>query len=138
MFRIYVGNLPYSVKEEDGLKAFFPGATGATVVMTPDGRSKGFGFVDFENENDFKGALAMNGKEMDGRALRIDEARPREDRSGGAAPSAPAPAKEEAAMDDTSTADEDAADAADDDGDDTGDESKDAPAATEDDAADTE
>jgi RNA recognition motif-containing protein len=91
MFRLYVGNLPYRAREED-LKSFFASAgdvTEAIVPLTDDRRSKGFGFVQFGDEASFKNALAMDGQQMDGRALRINEARPREERDGGAA-SAPA------------------------------------------------
>ena len=83
MFRVYVGNLPYTVRDAD-LKDFFEKAgcttTEATVVMMPDGRSKGFGFVSFADEESFKKATAMSGSEMQGRSVRIDAARPKEDR----------------------------------------------------------
>lgn len=83
MFRVYVGNLPYPARDGD-LKAFFEKAgcsvTESTVVMMPDGRSKGFGFVSFADEESFKKAQALSGGEMDGRSIRIDAARPKEDR----------------------------------------------------------
>jgi cold-inducible RNA-binding protein len=97
MFRVYVGNLPYRVRQSD--LAYFFGKAGAVkeamVPLSPDGRSKGFGFVEFEDEAGFKKALEMNGEEMDGRPLRINEARPREDRDGGNGGSRPAPAATE-------------------------------------------
>ncbi len=82
MFRVYVGNLPYRAREED-LKSFFASAGTVSEVIVPlteDHRSKGFGFVQFEDEAGFKNALAMDGQEMEGRPLRINEARPREER----------------------------------------------------------
>lgn len=86
MFRVYVGNLPYAVRDGD-LKDFFEKAgcsvTEATVVMMPDGRSKGFGFVSLENEDSFKKAQALSGSDMQGRQVRIDAARPKEDRGNG-------------------------------------------------------
>lgn len=92
MLRVYVGNLPYSVRDGD-LKEFFENAgckvTEATVVMMPDGRSKGFGFVSLEDEDSFKKAQALSGSDMQGRQVRIDAARPKEDRgNGGDAPMA--------------------------------------------------
>jgi RNA recognition motif-containing protein len=101
MLRVYVGNLPYQTRE-DGLRAFFEEAgckvTEAVVVMDHDGRSKGFGFVSFEDDASFQKALEKNESELGGRPLRINEARPREDRGGESAP-APAPQAEEAAAD---------------------------------------
>ncbi len=90
MFRVYVGNLPYAVRDGD-LKEFFENAgckvTESTVVMMPDGRSKGFGFVSLEDEDSFKKAQALSGSDMQGRQVRIDAARPKEDRgNGGDAP----------------------------------------------------
>jgi RNA recognition motif-containing protein len=85
MFRVYVGNLPYRVREDD-LRAFFESAGNVTEVVVPlteDRRSKGFGFVEFGDKESFEKALAMNDQEMEGRKLRINEARPREDRRGG-------------------------------------------------------
>ncbi len=81
MFRLYIGNLPYRVRGED-LRKFFESCGAvkdATVILDADHRSKGFGFVEFEDEAGFKKGLEMNGQEMEGRALRINEARPRED-----------------------------------------------------------
>lgn len=95
MFRVYVGNLPYSARDAD-LKDFFEKAgckvTESMVVMMPDGRSKGFGFVSFEDEDSFKKAQGLSGTDMQGRQVRIDAARPKEDRGdrpmGGDAPMA--------------------------------------------------
>jgi RNA recognition motif-containing protein len=87
MSRIYVGNLPYPAREEE-LRSFFAAAGNVTEVIVPlteDKRSKGFGFVEFGDDESFKKALAMDGQQMDGRPLRINEARPREERRDGAA-----------------------------------------------------
>jgi len=80
---IYVGNLSYGV-DEDGLKQTF-GEYGevTSVKIISDkftGRSKGFGFVEMANDDQGKEAIeALNGKEMDGRNITVNEARPRED-----------------------------------------------------------
>jgi len=79
---IYVGNLSYSMSEEELREAF--GAFGAVlsvkILMDREtGRSRGFGFVDMPNQNEAETAIAqLNGKDVGGRALRINEARPRE------------------------------------------------------------
>lgn len=81
--RLYVGNLPYSINS-DSLKDLFSPfgeVTVANVIMDKmTGRSKGFGFVEFADDAFAKEAIAqMNGKEFDGRALRVNEAKPMED-----------------------------------------------------------
>jgi len=85
---LYVGNLPYSTKETD-LEGMF-GEVGkvASVKIISDrysGRSKGFGFVEMDTDEDAQSAIQkLNGQEMEGRALIVNEARPRkEGRSGG-------------------------------------------------------
>ncbi|MGC9512219.1 MAG: RNA recognition motif domain-containing protein [Fidelibacterota bacterium] len=80
---IYVGNLPWGVTEE-ALKTLFSeyGTVDTARVITDrnSGRSKGFGFVEMSNDSDAQEAIeALNGKEMDGRALRVNEARPAAD-----------------------------------------------------------
>jgi RNA recognition motif-containing protein len=83
--RLYVGNLPYSV--DDGqLKELFAafGEVSEAVVIKDkySGRSKGFGFVNFEDDEAGKKAIAeMNDKEMQGRPLKVNEARPLENKS---------------------------------------------------------
>lgn len=82
--KLYVGNLPYSVRDED-LKDLFSQAgtvSSATVIMDRmSGRSKGFGFVEMSTEEEAKAAIDMfNGKEHEGRAMTVNEARPMEDR----------------------------------------------------------
>ena len=81
--KLYVGNLPYSVRDQDLEQAFgqFGTVTSAKVMMERDtGRSKGFGFVEMDNDAAGKAAIeALNGKEVMGRPLRVNEARPKED-----------------------------------------------------------
>jgi RNA recognition motif-containing protein len=85
--KIYVGNLAYGVTDGDLLKMFEPHGEvrSAQVIMDRDtGRSKGFGFVEMSNDQEAQAAItALNGKDVDGRALTVNEARPREDRGGG-------------------------------------------------------
>lgn len=84
MKKLYVGNLPYETTGDD-LRTMFAAAGAvatATVIMDKmSGRSKGFGFVEFENDADATKAIDMfNGKEMGGRPLTVNEARPMTDR----------------------------------------------------------
>lgn len=83
--KLYVGNLPWSVTSE-GLHDMFAqfGAIAEAVVITDrmSGRSKGFGFVTFENEEDAQRAVSeMHDKDVQGRNLVVNVARPREERS---------------------------------------------------------
>ena len=84
--KLYVGNLSYSVTSAalQELFAEFGNIRSAEVIQDRDtGRSKGFGFVEMEDDNAAQQAInALNGKEKDGRALTVNEARPREDRGG--------------------------------------------------------
>ncbi|MDX1564820.1 MAG: RNA-binding protein [Phycisphaeraceae bacterium] len=85
--KLYVGNLSYNTTE-DTVRAEF-GAHGDTreVVLISDretGRPKGFGFVTMGSEDEGKAAIAaLDGTELDGRNIRVNEARPRENRGGG-------------------------------------------------------
>ena len=85
--KLYVGNLSYSVSSSDleQLFAQYGQVQSAQVIadrMT--GRSKGFGFVEMSNDQEAQAAIsAMNGQQHDGRALTVNEARPREERPGG-------------------------------------------------------
>lgn len=88
--KIYVGNLPYEVRDNDlkELVAEYGPVSEATVIMDRrTDRSKGFGFVEFETEEAAAAAVeALDGHELDGRALKVNLARPkqpREDRRGG-------------------------------------------------------
>lgn len=84
---IYVGNLAYSITEEDLRKAF--GAYGrvdtANVIRDQySNQSKGFGFVEMPDQAEAQAAIsALNGKELNGRTLTVNEARPRADRNRG-------------------------------------------------------
>ena len=85
--KLYVGNLSYEVSNSDLEQMFQPHGqvASAQVIMDRDtGRSKGFGFVEMGNDQEAQAAIAaLNGKESNGRALTVNEARPREDRGGG-------------------------------------------------------
>ena len=84
--KLYVGNLSYSVSDTDLQNMFEPHGEvrSAQVIMDRDtGRSKGFGFVEMSNDQEAQAAInALNGQEVGGRALTVNEARPREDRGG--------------------------------------------------------
>ena len=84
--KIYVGNLGYSVNDSSLRDAFAPYGTveSARVITDRDsGSSKGFGFVEMADADAQKAMGARNGREMDGRALRVNEAKPQENRGGG-------------------------------------------------------
>ncbi|MCZ2405681.1 MAG: RNA-binding protein [Burkholderiales bacterium] len=88
--KLYVGNLPYSVRDNDLEQAFsaFGSVTSAKVMMERDtGRSKGFGFVEMGSDAEAQAAInGMNGQPLGGRAIVVNEARPMEarpPRSGG-------------------------------------------------------
>jgi len=80
--KLYVGNLPYSVRDNDLEQAFgqYGGVTSAKVMMERDtGRSKGFGFVEMGSDAEAQAAIAgMNGQSLGGRSLVVNEARPME------------------------------------------------------------
>ena len=84
---VYVGNLPYSTTSDDLREAFeaFGEVSSANVISDRDsGRSKGFGFVEMSDDAGAKEAIEkLNGTEMDGRTVTVNEARPREDRPRG-------------------------------------------------------
>jgi RNA recognition motif-containing protein len=85
--KLYVGNLTYGVTDSTLATMFEAHGTvqSAQVIMDRDtGRSKGFGFVEMGSDQEAQAAIAaLNGKEVDGRSLTVNEARPREDRGGG-------------------------------------------------------
>ncbi|MHB1248109.1 MAG: RNA recognition motif domain-containing protein [Polaromonas sp.] len=88
--KLYVGNLPYSVRDEDLQQSFgqFGAVTSAKVMMERDtGRSKGFGFVEMGSDAEAQAAITgMNGQPLGGRSVVVNEARPMEarpPRSGG-------------------------------------------------------
>ena len=82
--RIYLGNLPYSSSEEEIEEVFRQHGDVASVTIIRDrdtGRSKGFGFVEMPEDGQAQSAInALNGREMGGRVLTVNEARPREPR----------------------------------------------------------
>jgi RNA recognition motif-containing protein len=79
--KLYVGNLTYGVTDSDLLKLFEAHGTvqSAQVIMDRDtGRSKGFGFVEMKQDHEAQAAIAaLNGQDVGGRALTVNEARPR-------------------------------------------------------------
>ncbi|MDE0659668.1 MAG: RNA-binding protein [Gammaproteobacteria bacterium] len=82
--KIYVGNMPYAVTSDELSELFAEHGhvAEANVIMDREtGRSKGFGFVDMPNDGEAKDAInALNSSQMNGRTLRVSEARPRSDR----------------------------------------------------------
>jgi RNA recognition motif-containing protein len=85
--KLYVGNLAYTVRDESLQAAFsqYGAVTSAKVMMDREtGRSKGFGFVEMSSSAEAQAAMnAMNGQPLEGRAVVVNEARPREERPGG-------------------------------------------------------
>jgi RNA recognition motif-containing protein len=85
--KIYVGNLSYSVTEEELQKAFEAFGEVSSINIITDqysGRSKGFGFVEMPGKEEAEAAInGMNGKEIAGRTLNVNEARPRPDKGRG-------------------------------------------------------
>ena len=84
---IYVGNLPYGIDDAalQELFAEFGEISSAQVIIDRDtGRPRGFGFVEMPEQSEAEAAIeALNGKEVDGRALNVNQARPKADRGGG-------------------------------------------------------
>ena len=85
--KLYVGNLSYDVSSSDleGLMSPHGTVQSAEVIMDRDtGQSKGFGFVEMGSDSEAKAAItALDGQDHGGRALKVNEAKPREPRSGG-------------------------------------------------------
>ena len=85
--KLYVGNLSFQTDETSLQQMFaeFGSVTSAKIIMDRDsGRSKGFGFVEMSSSSEAQSAIEkMNGHEVEGRALTVNEARPQEPRSGG-------------------------------------------------------
>lgn len=82
--KLYVGNLPYSFDNE-GLKQLFSEAgnvdSASIIIDRMTNRSKGFGFVEMNNDDEAQKAIELfDGKEIEGRALKVNEARPMEER----------------------------------------------------------
>lgn len=87
MYKLYVGGLPFSTTDDELSAAFAVHGTVASAKVIVDrdtGRSKGFGFVEFENDDEGKAAeAAMNESDLGGRTIRVNEARPMTDRRNG-------------------------------------------------------
>ena len=85
--KLYVGNLSYSMGDSELEKLFtaYGSVSSAQVIKDRDnGRSKGFGFVEMGTGQEGQAAIsALNGKDIDGRPLVVNEARPKEDKGGG-------------------------------------------------------
>jgi RNA recognition motif-containing protein len=85
--RIYVGGLPYSFADQDLENLFAAHGAVASAQVVSDrytGQSKGFGFVEMSTESDASAAInSLNGTQVGGRSITVNEAKPREDRSSG-------------------------------------------------------
>ncbi len=84
MYKLFVGGLPFSTTDDELQQLFAAHGTVASAKVITDrdsGRSKGFGFVEFENDEEGKAAeKALNGTDVGGRSITVNEARPREER----------------------------------------------------------
>lgn len=84
MYKLFVGGLPFATTDDELRDAFAAHGTVASAVVIRDrdsGRSKGFGFVEYESDDEGKAAqAAMNGAELGGRTISVDQARPKEQR----------------------------------------------------------
>ncbi len=80
MYKLYVGGLPYSTNDDELAQAFGEHGKVASAKVITDrdtGRSKGFGFVEFENDDEGKAAeKAMDGADLGGRTIKVNQARP--------------------------------------------------------------
>ncbi len=86
MKKIYVGNLPYSATEDELRETFGEHGTVESVSLITDretGRPRGFGFVEMDDDGATAAISALDGKDMGGRSLRVNEARPRREGGGG-------------------------------------------------------
>jgi len=84
--KIYVGNLSYDVSEQDLESLFGEFGKNLQIKLIKDletGRSKGFAFIEFENDSEAQSALSMDGKEFQGRRLKVNIARDKPSRSSG-------------------------------------------------------
>ena len=85
--KLYVGNLSFNTTTQDLETMFGASGTVQSANLIEDretGRSRGFGFVEMSSKEEAQDAIStLNGKEVDGRALTVNEAKPREDRGGG-------------------------------------------------------
>ena len=87
MYKLFVGGLPFATTDDELRELFAAHGAVASANVVRDresGRSKGFGFVEFENEDEGKAAeKALNGSEVGGRTISVAQARPKEDRPQG-------------------------------------------------------
>ena len=84
--KIYVGNLPFSASEAELRELFVPHGQVISCALPTDretGRPRGFGFVEMADADAAKAIQALNGRDFNGRALNVNEARPREESRGG-------------------------------------------------------
>lgn len=84
--KIYVGNLPFSATDEEVRALFAEYGEVISCALPTDrdtGRPRGFGFVEMDNDDATKAISALNGRDLGGRTLTVNEARPRENRGGG-------------------------------------------------------
>jgi RNA recognition motif-containing protein len=82
--RLFIGNLSFNVSEDELLEAFTPfGATDVAIPVSESGRPKGFGFVTVPADQADAAIQAMDGKDLAGRTVAVNEARPREQGGGG-------------------------------------------------------
>lgn len=85
--KLYVGNLPYSASQESLQQTFSQCGTVESTTLITDrdtGQSKGFGFVEMSSESEAQKAIQeLNGTEVDGRAIKVNEAKPKAPRGGG-------------------------------------------------------
>ena len=89
MTKIYVGNLPFSANEAEVRALFSQYGTVESLSLITDrdtGRPRGFGFVEMSSADAARAIQALNGKDMNGRALKVNEAQERSNNRGGARP----------------------------------------------------
>lgn len=83
--KLYVGNLPYNISDDQlrDMFAKFGTPDSARVITDRDtGQSKGFGFVEYSNDETARQAMTLNGTDFGGRAIKVNEARPKNDGGG--------------------------------------------------------
>lgn len=84
--KLYVGNISFNTSNQDLIELFSAAGTVSSANIIEDretGRSRGFGFVEMASSEEAQAAIAeLNGKEVDGRTLKVNEAKPRDDRGG--------------------------------------------------------
>ena len=86
MTKLYVGNLPFTATEESVRALFAPHGTIESFALVSDrdsGQPRGFGFIEMSNADASRAVQALNGTDFGGRALRVNEAQPREQRASG-------------------------------------------------------